>query len=637
MIGANRLQNPTQIFFIVSVILENDMPKSPNRCFMPSVNVLNASLTPFHICITAVLNSSLVFHSVITTAVTAAIAATAIATGLVSSVIAPPMPLIASIAFPNISVTVPTFSITFPTATNIGAIAATTKPILTMVSFWLSFSPSNHSAKLCTFSATVCKTGCSTVKILCPNWIAVFFSSVNVCCSLYAVVLLMVSNAVFVAPVLSFISPNISLKSLAPSPNRIKPAFAASLLLNISLNDKFCSFAAPSTISRTSPKLEPVAINSLNDFPVFSLKILSVVLPVFPSSFNILLTYVVLSAVATPFAVVIAYAAHSCSNATLLAFAVGITLPIALDSSATVVLPLFCVCTNKSETCVTSLASMPYAFNTVLKMSIVSLLSAKPAVASFVACVTKFTASPVLCPAEIALYTLSAISVAAIPVWLDKSRIAVSISSKLTSVSSIMVPTLASAVSKLTAIVADTVPTPAIAVVIPIIFSPAPFILPPAVSIFSPNSFILAADSFFSTLPNSISMLASSLFALSVAFSTFSNCCAVLCILPSVFPSSDFKAANCCSNFFVSSLSSPVAFLLSSNAFSVSAIFVFKLPSLFCNFVNSSRSFSAYSLFNLILSFCVSIFAVNCSAFACSCPWLSPNNLAFCAAREYSV
>ena len=259
--GANILQKPSQTAFIVPVMSENDMPSSPNRCLIPFAKLLKVSFTPFHIFITAFLKSSLVFHSVITTAVIAAIAAIAIPTGLVTIDKTPPMPFTASIALPNAFVTVPIVLMVLPNATNIGAIAATTKPTFTMVSFWLSFNPSNHSAKLCTLSDTFCKIGCNTVKILCPNCMPVFFSSVNVCCSLYAVVSLIFSNAVFVAPVLAFISFNIPLKLLAPSPNRIKPAFAASLLLNISPKDRFCAFAAPSTISRTSPKLEPLAIN----------------------------------------------------------------------------------------------------------------------------------------------------------------------------------------------------------------------------------------------------------------------------------------------------------------------------------------------------------------------------------------
>ena len=49
--------------------------------------------------------------------------------------------------------------------------------------------------------------------------------------------------------------------------------------------------------------------------------------------------YVVVSAAAIPRAVIMEYPAHSCSNATLFAFAVGITLPMTDDNSATVTLP----------------------------------------------------------------------------------------------------------------------------------------------------------------------------------------------------------------------------------------------------------------------------------------------------------
>ena len=56
-----------------------------------------------------------------------------------------------------------------------------------------------------------------------------------------------------------------------------------------------------------------------------------------------------------------------------------------------------------SDTFVTSLADMPYAFNIVVNTSNVLPESANPAVASFVDSLTKFTASPVFCPALIAL------------------------------------------------------------------------------------------------------------------------------------------------------------------------------------------------------------------------------------------
>ena len=159
---------------------------------------------------------------------------------------------------------------------------------------------------------------------------------------LYDVVFIL-SNAVSVAPVDSRICPSVLLKLSALSPNKMRPAFAASDEENMSAIVRFCSFAALSTIASTSARLEPLVINSLNDFPVFSRRITSVVLPVFPNSLSIEFMYVVDSAVATPFAVMIAYPAHNWSSATLFAFAVGITLPIAEDNSATVVLPRFCV------------------------------------------------------------------------------------------------------------------------------------------------------------------------------------------------------------------------------------------------------------------------------------------------------
>ena len=95
------------------------------------------------------------------------------------------------------------------------------------------------------------------------------------------------SNAVSVAPVDFLICSNVPLKESAPFPSRINPALAASADENMSPIVRLSSSAAFDIISSTSAKLEPFFINSLKDFPVFSLSILSVVLPVFPSSFNI--------------------------------------------------------------------------------------------------------------------------------------------------------------------------------------------------------------------------------------------------------------------------------------------------------------------------------------------------------------
>ena len=109
----------------------------------------------------------------------------------------------------------------------------------------------------------------------------------------------------------------------------------------------------------TSPRLLPSVISSLKLFPVVARSVFSAVVPDFESSFNILFMYVVVSAAAIPLLVMIAYPAHNCSSATLFAFAVGMIFPITLDSSPTLTLPLFCVCTSISETFDTSSASMP--------------------------------------------------------------------------------------------------------------------------------------------------------------------------------------------------------------------------------------------------------------------------------------
>ena len=81
-------------------------------------------------------------------------------------------------------------------------------------------------------------------------------------------------------------------------------------------------------------------------------------------------------------------------------------------------------------------------------MSNASPASAKPAFANFVEFSTKFTASPVFCPAEIASYTLLAISLELMPVWFDRLRIALSRSPNGTWDKSAMVLTFAIASSR---------------------------------------------------------------------------------------------------------------------------------------------------------------------------------------------
>ena len=105
-----------------------------------------------------------------------------------------------------------------------------------------------------------------------------------------------------------------------------------------------------------------------------------------------------------------------------------------------------------SDTLVTSVAFNLYAFNMVVKIFNVSPDSANPAVASFVELDTKLTASPVFCPAEMALYTSSATFPTAIPVSFDRSIMASFISDTDISFVSMIVDTFAISSSKSTAI-----------------------------------------------------------------------------------------------------------------------------------------------------------------------------------------
>ena len=149
-----------------------------------------------------------------------------------------------------------------------------------------------------------------------------------------------------------------------------------------------------------------------------------------------------------------------------------------LASSPTVTLPLFCVCTSISDTVPTLSALMPYAFNTVVNTSSVCELSANPAFANFVLFVTKFTASAVFCPADIALYTSSATALAAIPVWFDSCIICCDNVPSGTSCVSAMVPTFAIAVSYFCAACTGPAYTAvAIAPIAPIVPNSCPFVL----------------------------------------------------------------------------------------------------------------------------------------------------------------
>ena len=69
--------------------------------------------------------------------------------------------------------------------------------------------------------------------------------------------------------------------------------------------------------------------------------------------------YVVDSAAAIPWLVKTAYPVHSWSSETLLAFAVGMILPIDCDNSSTVTLPKFWVVINLSDISVASSTLIP--------------------------------------------------------------------------------------------------------------------------------------------------------------------------------------------------------------------------------------------------------------------------------------
>ena len=292
--------------------------------------------------------------------------------------------------------------------------------------------------------------------------------------------------------------------------------------------------------------------------------------PCFPSSFSILDRYVVVCAVFMPFAVMTAYAPFRVSNSTPTCFAVGMTRPICAASSPTVVLPRFCVWIRTSETLVTSDASMPYAFRAVVRMSVAAAESVKPALASFRDSLTKLTASPVSCPADMALYTLSAMSANATPVSFESSVIWFFNVSRGTAVVSAIVDSFAIESSNPDAMVAITVPIPTIGAVtfVVIVFPTSETLLPtscsffPAASIFSAK--VCGPDAFFS----SFSIRCSSVVASATACFHFS-----VAVLFSPDCSADFSAILVsssirffCSSIFLLSVSISFAFFFFASA-----------------------------------------------------------------------
>ncbi len=235
----------------------------------------------------------------------------------------------------------------FPITIKAGPIAATTAAIFMMVCFWLSDKLLNHSENSFIFSVTFIMVGCNVSINVPPKSIAEFF---NWFTAIFILLLVVSSfaNAVSVAPALFPISSR-TLFNFTPLSHNTLAAFPASALPNILEIFVPLKFACSSSMLNTSVRYHPRSMASAMVRPpsficsVPLAKAIAAEVPCFPSSFNMLFKYVVVSDVAIPFDVITAYALQRLSNSTPCAFAVGITLPIALANSATVVFPKFCV------------------------------------------------------------------------------------------------------------------------------------------------------------------------------------------------------------------------------------------------------------------------------------------------------
>ena len=132
---------------------------------------------------------------------------------------------------------------------------------------------------------------------------AILFFAFSILASVVSSIL---ANALSVAPTLFTISCTLALKPSTPFDNSDIAAFPASELLNISDRARPDLLASSCIPPRISPSDFPLFINSEKLPPIFSRNSLSVVLPDFDNSFNILFMYVVVSAAAIPLLVIIA-------------------------------------------------------------------------------------------------------------------------------------------------------------------------------------------------------------------------------------------------------------------------------------------------------------------------------------------
>ena len=209
MIGANKLQKPSQIALTTSPKFSKSKPSELSLSVMCCPNSVNTVLILSQISVILFLKSSFVFHSVTMTAVIAAIAATAIPTGDVIAASVPfrtAMPPVAPDAVVPIAASLPTTFpipddscpdtlIAFPTIVSKGPIAATTPAIFRIVSCCCGLNAANLSASSPIFATAFSMNGSSAFPTVIPISSSFDFSCVSLPSKLSCIVAAM-SDAV---------------------------------------------------------------------------------------------------------------------------------------------------------------------------------------------------------------------------------------------------------------------------------------------------------------------------------------------------------------------------------------------------------------------------------------------------------
>ena len=209
MIGANKLQKPSQIALTTSPKFSKSKPSELSLSVMCCPNSVNTVLILSQISVILFLKSSFVFHSVTMTAVIAAIAATAIPTGDVIAASAPfrtamppvapdaVVPIVASLptTFPIPDDSCPDTLIAFPTIVSKGPIAATTPAIFRIVSCCCGLNAANLSASSPIFATAFSMNGSSAFPTVIPISSSFDFSCVSLPSKLSCIVAAM-SDAV---------------------------------------------------------------------------------------------------------------------------------------------------------------------------------------------------------------------------------------------------------------------------------------------------------------------------------------------------------------------------------------------------------------------------------------------------------